>query len=69
MKTTVNGIETYHEIHGKQGAPWLAFSHSLACSVRMWDAQIEALKDRFRILAYDTRGHGKSAAPAGHSGS
>jgi 3-oxoadipate enol-lactonase len=65
MKTTVNGIDTYYEIHGKQGAPWLAFSHSLACSVRMWDAQIEAFKDRFRILAYDTRGHGKSAAPAG----
>jgi 3-oxoadipate enol-lactonase len=65
MKTTVNGVETYYEIHGKQGAPWLGFSHSLACSVRMWDAQIEALKDRFRILAYDTRGHGKSAAPAG----
>jgi 3-oxoadipate enol-lactonase len=65
MKTTVNGIDTYYEIHGKQGAPWLAFSHSLACSVRMWDAQIEAFKDRFRILAYDTRGHSKSAAPAG----
>jgi 3-oxoadipate enol-lactonase len=65
MKTTVNGIETYYEIHGKQGAPWLAFSHSLACNVRMWDAQIEAFKDRFRILAYDTRGHGNSAAPAG----
>jgi 3-oxoadipate enol-lactonase len=65
MKITVNGIDTYYEIHGKLGAPWLAFSHSLACSVRMWDAQIEAFKDRFRILAYDTRGHGKSAAPAG----
>jgi 3-oxoadipate enol-lactonase len=65
MKTTVNGIETYYEIHGKQGAPWLAFSHSLACNTRMWDAQIEAFKDRFRILAYDTRGHGKSSAPAG----
>jgi 3-oxoadipate enol-lactonase len=65
MKTTVNGIDTYYEIHGKQGAPWLAFSHSLACSLRMWDAQIDAFKDRFRILAYDTRGHGKSAAPAG----
>jgi 3-oxoadipate enol-lactonase len=65
MKTTVNGIDTYYEIHGKQGAPWLAFSHSLACSLRMWEAQIDAFKDRFRILAYDTRGHGKSAAPAG----
>ncbi len=65
MKTTVNGIDTHYEIHGKQGAPWLAFSHSLACNASMWDAQIDALKDRFRILAYDTRGHGRSAAPAG----
>ena len=65
MKATVNGIATYYEIHGKEGAPWLTFSHSLACSVRMWDGQIAAFKDRYRILVYDTRGHGGSAAPAG----
>jgi 3-oxoadipate enol-lactonase len=65
MKANANGIETYYEIHGKEGAPWLVFSHSLACSVRMWDGQIAALKDRFRVLAYDTRGHGQSAAPKG----
>jgi imidazolonepropionase-like amidohydrolase len=46
-KATVNGIETYYELHGKPGAPWLAFSHSLACNVRMWDAQVQALKDFF----------------------
>jgi len=65
MKAKVNGIETYYEVHGKDGAPWLTLSHSLACSVRMWDPQIEAFKDRYRILAYDTRGHGGSTAPAG----
>ena len=65
MKATVNGIETSYEIHGKQGAPWLTFSHSLACSVRMWDGQIEAFKDRWQVLVYDTRGHGGSSAPAG----
>lgn len=65
MKATVNGIEVYYELHGKEGAPWLTLSHSLACSVRMWDPQIEAFKDRYRILAYDTRGHGESMAPAG----
>ena len=65
MKANANGIETYYEIHGKEGAPWLVFSHSLACSVRMWDGQVGALKERFRILAYDTRGHGQSAAPKG----
>ena len=64
-KANVNGNEVYYELHGKEGAPWLAFSHSLACNVRMWDGQVEALADRFRILVYDTRGHGQSAAPAG----
>ncbi|HLS85659.1 MAG TPA: 3-oxoadipate enol-lactonase [Burkholderiales bacterium] len=65
MKATVNGIETYYEINGPEGAPWLVLSHSLACNVRMWDPQVAALKDRFRVLAYDTRGHGQSAAPSG----
>lgn len=65
MKANVNGIETYYEVHGKEGAPWLVFSHSLACSVRMWDGEIAKQKDRFRVLAYDTRGHGQSAAPKG----
>ena len=65
MKAKVNGIEMYYEVHGKEGAPWLTLSHSLACSVRMWDPQIEAFKSRYRILACDTRGHGGSMAPAG----
>ena len=65
MKTRVNGIEVNYEIHGKEGAPWLVLGHSLACSARMWDPQIAALKDQYRILAYDTRGHGASEAPKG----
>jgi len=65
MKAKVNGIETHYEIHGSEGAPWLTFSHSLACSLRMWDGQVAEFKDRFRILAYDTRGHGASEAPKG----
>ena len=65
MKKQANGIDTYYEVHGKEGSPWLVLSHSLACSTRMWDEQIAAFKDRYRILAYDTRGHGSSQAPAG----
>jgi 3-oxoadipate enol-lactonase len=65
MKAKVNGTEIHYELHGREGAPWLVLSHSLACSTRMWDPQIEAFKDRYRILAYDMRGHGASAAPAG----
>ena len=65
MKAKVNGIEIYYELHGKEGAPWLVLSHSLACSLRMWDPQIEAFKASHRILAYDMRGHGQTSAPAG----
>ncbi|MGH8692013.1 MAG: alpha/beta fold hydrolase, partial [Burkholderiales bacterium] len=65
MKAKVNGIETHYEVHGSEGAPWLTFSHSLACSVRMWDGQVAEFKDRWHILVYDTRGHGASEAPKG----
>ena len=65
MKAKVNGIETNYEIYGKEGAPWLTFSHSLACTLRMWEPQVAEFKDRFRILLYDTRGHGASEAPKG----
>jgi 3-oxoadipate enol-lactonase len=63
MKAKVNGIEINYEISGKEGAPWLVLSHSLACTVRMWDPTIEAFKDRYRILNYDMRGHGATSAP------
>ena len=65
MKAKVNGIEINYEVSGKEGAPWLVLSHSLACSVRMWDPTIEAFKGSYRILNYDMRGHGATSAPKG----
>ena len=65
MKTNVNGIEINYEVHGREGAPWIVWCHSLACSVRMWDPQIAAFKDRYRLLLHDMRGHGASGAPKG----
>jgi 3-oxoadipate enol-lactonase len=65
MKAKVNRTELHYELSGSEGAPWLILSHSLACTVRMWDPQVAALKDRYRVLNYDMRGHGESAAPAG----
>ena len=44
--------------------PWLVFSHSLACDHTMWDPQMTGFAD-FRILRFDTRGHGQSSTPAG----
>ncbi|NIO41663.1 MAG: 3-oxoadipate enol-lactonase [Burkholderiales bacterium] len=64
MKAKTNGIELNYELHGDRG-PWVVLSHSLACDLRMWNAQIRLLEERFRVLAFDTRGHGKSGAPSG----
>ena len=63
MKLAANGIEINYEIEGQ--GPVVTFSHSLACSLAMWDEQVAALRGRYRVLRYDTRGHGQSSAPAG----
>lgn len=63
MKLTTNGIETHYTIDGD--GPWLVFSHSLACSVAMWAPQVKTFAKRYKVLCYDTRGHGQSSAPTG----
>lgn len=65
MKVTANGVALNCEIEGREGAPWLTFSNSLATDLHMWDAQAAALADDFRILRYDKRGHGGSDVPEG----
>jgi 3-oxoadipate enol-lactonase len=65
MKIKANGIRINYQIDGPERAPWLIFSNSLATSLAMWDEQAAALKDRFRVLRYDQRGHGGTEAPAG----
>ncbi|MEQ8194362.1 MAG: 3-oxoadipate enol-lactonase [Rhodospirillales bacterium] len=65
MKADVNGISIHYSIEGKEGAPWLTFSNSLATNMSMWDDQVAHLKNDFHILRYDTRGHGQSEAVAG----
>jgi 3-oxoadipate enol-lactonase len=65
MRTKANGIEINHLLEGPDNAPCVIFSNSLATDLTMWDDQAAALKDSFRVLRYDQRGHGKTEAPAG----
>jgi 3-oxoadipate enol-lactonase len=58
-------VEVRHRIAGPEDAPVLVFSNSLGTTSEMWDEQAAALGDRFRILRYETRGHGGSPAPPG----
>ena len=63
MQTKVNGLNVNYEIAGD--GPWVTLSHSLACDLHMWDEQMAALTKKYKVLRYDTRGHGKSEAPTG----
>ena len=63
MKINANGISINYTIEGE--GPWLALSHSLACNLHMWDEEAKRLSKRYKVLRYDTRGHGESGAPAG----
>jgi len=63
MRVGANGIHINCEVEGD--GPWITLSHSLACNLHMWDEQAAVLARHFRVLRFDTRGHGKSDAPAG----
>ena len=65
MKIKANGITINYQIDGPDDAPCLVFSNSLATSLAMWNEQVSALKDSYRVLRYDQRGHGATDAPAG----
>jgi 3-oxoadipate enol-lactonase len=64
MQVSANGSTFNCRIDGAHG-PWVMLSHGLATDLTMWDELTGALKDRYRVLRYDARGHGASAAPAG----
>jgi 3-oxoadipate enol-lactonase len=49
-------------VEGAEGKPWLTCLHTLASNVTLWDAQVPALAQHFRLLRLDARGHGQSTA-------
>jgi 3-oxoadipate enol-lactonase len=60
MFIVANGIKINYEISGRKDGPVVMLSHSLASSLKMWEPQMGMLESHFRVLRYDTRGHGKS---------
>lgn len=65
MIIETNGVAFNVAIDGKEGAPWIVCSHALANNLTLWDDLVAELKDDYRILRYDHRGHGKSQAVPG----
>jgi 3-oxoadipate enol-lactonase len=52
-------------VEGRQSGPTLMLSNSLGSTMQMWEPQMKALTQVFRVIRYDRRGHGKSNVPPG----
>ncbi|MGO4380718.1 3-oxoadipate enol-lactonase [Pseudoduganella sp. RAF53_2] len=63
--TANDGVRIAYRFDGAQQLPTLILSNSIATDYAMWDGQIAELSQRFRVLRFDTRGHGKSDVPLG----
>lgn len=63
--TTDDGCRIAYRFDGPEGAPVLLLSNSLGTTMEMWAPQMAAFTRRFRVLRYDSRGHGQSDSPAG----
>lgn len=50
---------------GPADAPVLVLANSIGTTMDLWDAQLPVLRRRFRLLRFNARGHGGSAAPPG----
>jgi len=57
------GARLFYTVDGPDSAPAILFSNSLGTDHTMWEPQAAALAGRFRVVRYDTRGHGRSTAP------
>jgi 3-oxoadipate enol-lactonase len=67
--TEINGARFHYRLDGAPGAaadaPVVVFSNSLGSNLNMWDEQAHALAQKFRVLRYDSRGHGESDVTTG----
>ncbi len=57
----INGIRIRYDATGD--GPAVLLTHGYSATGRMWAPQIEALRDRYRIIAWDMRGHGETGSP------
>ena len=61
----LSDVRIHYSLTGAEAGPTLVFSNSLGANFSMWDPQLPALSKKFRILRYDTRGHGHSSSAPG----
>ena len=61
----MSAVEVHHVVTGPEDAPVVVLSNSMGADLRMWDGVVGTLEEHFRVVRYDTRGHGGSPVPQG----
>jgi 3-oxoadipate enol-lactonase len=61
----IRDITVHWSSSGRAGAPAIVFSNSLGTDARIWERVADLLGDRYRLVTYDSRGHGLTDATAG----
>ena len=56
-----DGVKIWYEVHGS--GPTLLLSHGFTASTQMWKRQLGALGERYQLVTWDMRGHGRSDYP------
>ena len=59
-----DGIRLHTEVFGPEDGYPVVLAHGITCAIRVWAYQIADLARDFRVIAFDHRGHGRSAVPA-----
>jgi 3-oxoadipate enol-lactonase len=59
------GATISYSVGGPASAPVILFINSIGTTRELWTRQTAALADRYRVIAYDARGHGRSSVPEG----
>lgn len=58
-----DGIRLHTEVFGPEDGYPIVLAHGITCAIRVWACQIAELSRDYRVIAYDHRGHGRSAVP------
>ena len=61
----MTAVDVSYTVDGPADAPVVVLSNSLGATRGMWDPQVPPLAERYRVVTYDTRGHGESPSPSG----
>lgn len=56
----INNIEVSYSDEGPAVSPVIIFIHGFPFNKSMWNLQVDSLKDKYRLIRYDIRGHGNS---------